>query len=78
MRTNLRKIGNSRGIIIPASLLATCELGDEVDLSLLGKKLVIEAVKQPRANWFSNYQAAGDIDVLDELSVADDQDEWVW
>lgn len=78
MRTNLRKVGNSRGIIIPASLLATCELGDEVELSLVGKKLVIEAVKKPRMNWFSNYQAAADIDLLDELSVADDQDEWEW
>ena len=78
MRANLRKVGNSRGIIIPASLLATCELGDEVELSLVGKKLVIEAVKKPRANWFNNYQEAGDIDVLDELSVTDDQDEWSW
>ena len=26
MRTHLRKIGNSRGVIIPAALLETCEL----------------------------------------------------
>ena len=78
MRANLRKIGNSRGIIIPASFLATCDLGDEIELSLVGKKLVIEAVKKPRMNWFSNYQAVGDIDVVDELSLVDDQDEWVW
>lgn len=31
MRTSLRKIGNSRGIIIPAALLAASEMGDEVD-----------------------------------------------
>ncbi len=78
MRANLRKVGNSRGIIIPAALLASCELGDEVELSLVGKKLVIEAIKKPRTNWFSNYQAAGDLDVFDELSVTDDLDEWQW
>ena len=78
MRANLRKVGNSRGIIIPASLLASCELGDEVELSLVGKTLVIEAVKKPRTNWFDNYQTADDPDVLDELSVAEDWDEWQW
>jgi antitoxin MazE len=30
MLSQLRKIGNSRGIIIPAALLEACELGDEV------------------------------------------------
>ena len=78
MRASLRKVGNSRGIIIPAALLATCELGDEVELSLEGKKLVIEAIKKPRTNWFSNYQAVDDVDVLDEISVTDDVDEWQW
>jgi antitoxin MazE len=32
MRTILRKVGNSRGIIIPAALLAACEMADEVDI----------------------------------------------
>jgi antitoxin MazE len=78
MRANLRKVGNSRGIIIPASLLASCELGDEVELSLVGKTLVIAAVKEPRANWFGNYQVNDDVDVLDELSVTENLDEWQW
>ena len=51
MRTSLRKIGNSRGIIIPAALLAAAEIGDEVELRQEAGKLVIEAVKAPRAGW---------------------------
>lgn len=78
MRASLRKVGNSRGIIIPAALLASCELGDEVELSMVGKKIVIEAVKKPRTDWFTHYQAESDPDVLDELSVSDQHDEWQW
>lgn len=41
MRTSLRKMGNSREIIIPAALLAACEMVDEVDIKLEGNHLVI-------------------------------------
>ena len=49
MRTSLRKIGNSRGIIIPAALLASAEIGEEVELRQEAGRLVVEAVKAPRA-----------------------------
>lgn len=79
MRTSLRKVGNSRGIIIPAALLAECELGDEVELTVQGKKLLVEAVNAPRAGWFTGYQAAGDEDATWLSLPADEPDEeWVW
>ena len=58
MHTTLRKIGNSRGVIIPAALLNACGLIETVDLRLEGSRLVIEAVKTPRADWFQGYDAA--------------------
>lgn len=51
MRINLVKVGNSKGVIIPAAILASCGLKDAVDLQTKGKKLVIEALKLPRAGW---------------------------
>lgn len=78
MRTSLRKVGNSRGIIIPAMMLVACDLGDEVELTLQGKKLVVEALQEPRKGWFANYQAVDDVDVLADLSVGEGDEEWAW
>lgn len=78
MRTKLRKVGNSRGVIIPFALLEACELGDEVDLRVEGKTLVIEAIKAPRSGWFEGYRAQNDIDTLASLPVDEDSGEWEW
>lgn len=78
MQTSLRKIGNSRGVIIPAALLAACEMGDEVDISLVGKSLVIVSVHTPRAGWFTDYQPEIDVEPLAALPVDDATEEWVW
>ncbi|WP_394753489.1 AbrB/MazE/SpoVT family DNA-binding domain-containing protein [Crenothrix sp.] len=78
MRTHLRKIGNSRGVIIPSALLEACELGEEVELRVEGKTLVIEALQVPRSGWFDGYQAETDSDVLASLPVDEDSGEWEW
>jgi antitoxin MazE len=58
MLTTLRKIGNSKGVIIPAALLSACDFADTVELRLEGRRLVIEPVKAPRRDWFEGYDAA--------------------
>jgi antitoxin MazE len=68
MRATVRKIGNSRGVLIPAPLLAECGIADEVDLRLEGARIVIEAVKPARAGWS---EAAAEI-------AARGEDEAVW
>lgn len=78
MRTHLRKIGNSRGVIIPAALLEACELGEEVDLRLEGKTLIIETLKSPRKNWFDGFQAETDSDIWPMLPDDDENSEWEW
>lgn len=78
MRTSLRKIGNSRGIIIPSTLLAASEMGDEVDIRLEGKTLVIAPVKAPRAGWFDGYKPEAEPGPLDALPADEGGEEWVW
>jgi antitoxin MazE len=78
MRTSLRKIGNSRGIIIPAALLASAEIGEEVELRQEAGRLVIEAVRAPRAGWFDGYNAEEDEDFWADLPFDEGIDEWVW
>ena len=78
MRINLVKVGNSKGVIIPAAILATCGLKDAVELQIKGKKLIIEALKQPRAGWFDGYQPEPDEAVLDAIPADEGDSEWVW
>jgi antitoxin MazE len=78
MRTHLRKVGNSRGVIIPVALLEACGLGDEVDLRMEGKTLVIEALHAPRSGWFEGFKPEADNDVMASLPVDDDSGDWEW
>lgn len=78
MRTSLRKVGNSRGIIIPSTLLAACEMGDEVEIRLEGKNLLICPVKAPREGWFKNYQPEKDEEPFVSLPPDEGDEQWVW
>lgn len=47
MKTNIRKIGNSSGMILPSAILKKLNLsdGDEVDVSESGNKIMITPKK---------------------------------
>jgi antitoxin MazE len=54
MRTPVRKMGNSSGVIIPKPILAQlgAKTGDDLDLSLEDGRIVLAPAKQhPRAGW---------------------------
>lgn len=54
MRTAVRKLGNSSGVIIPKSLLdeVGIVMGDVLDMVLDDGRIVLAPVaKQPRAGW---------------------------
>ena len=54
MRSVVRKMGNSSGIIIPKPILAEIgtKAGDDVDVLVEGGRIVIELVRSyPRAGW---------------------------
>jgi antitoxin MazE len=82
MRTSLRKIGNSRGIIIPAALLAAAEIGEEVELRLEAGRLVIESVKAPRAGWAEAAAAIAatgkEEEVWPDFFEDEEHSEWTW
>jgi len=78
MRIHLRKVGNSQGIIIPAALLEACDFGEEIEMRIEGKSLVIEAVKSPRSGWFDGYLPNADEDVWETLPVVESIEEWQW
>lgn len=80
MRTVVRKVGNSRGVLIPAAFLTECGVGTEIEMRQEGKGLVIEPVKTIRAGWFDSYQVDRETDAWEEdmtLTPVENED-WQW
>lgn len=79
VRTAIRKLGNSSGVIIPKSMLAEIGVaaGDAVDLSLQDGRIAITPVRRrPREGWaeaFREIAEAGD-DALVWPEFANDDD----
>lgn len=51
MRIKLTKIGNSSGVRIPKAILTDCGFGNEADLEVRHKMIILSPIKEPRAGW---------------------------
>ena len=82
-QTKIIKIGNSRGVRIPQTLLVQAGLTDEVEMMVEGERLVIQPLHMVREGWneqFSNMALQGDDHLVDEISQNSrwDEVEWEW
>ena len=83
MKTQLVRIGNSRGVRIPKPLIEQCGLGNNVELRVENDCLVISPQRQPRQGWEEAFREAGSA-INDErlLETAEpnefDRKEWKW
>jgi antitoxin MazE len=78
MRSSVRKIGNSAGVILPEPFLANigAEIGDAVDVTLKDGRIVIVAVggapkKHPRDGWEEEARA------MTKAGLTDEEREWL-
>jgi antitoxin MazE len=84
VRTRIIKIGNSRGIRIPKSLLEHAGLGEEVELEAQHNQILIRPVAKPRQGWaeaFRGMAEHGDDQLLDQELTGRtrwDEEEWEW
>jgi len=87
MLTTMRRIGNSRGVLIPAAFLASCQIEDQVDMQLQDGQIVIKPVRrQLREGWFTDAGSASPVALAQEQAEAQDwsapstmdDSEWVW
>ena len=64
MRSAVRKMGNSSGVIIPKPLLAQvgAKAGDDVEIDVEGGRIVIAPVRHPRAGWAEAARALAETD----------------
>lgn len=83
IRTKVVKIGNSRGIRLPKSVLEQCGLGETVELDVQDGTLVVRPVRDPRAGWdeaFRRMAERGDDRLIDGnwQPTNFEQAEWEW
>lgn len=84
MRTNIIRIGNSRGIRIPKAVLDQCGFESAVELEVGDRQLVIRPAERPRQGWdeaFRRMAEHGDDELLDgglASRSAWDAAEWEW
>ena len=81
-RSKIIKIGNSRGIRIPRTILEQAGLTDDVELIVEGNQLIIHSARLPRQGWdahFASMTEHQDDKLLDQESPTQfDSDEWAW
>jgi antitoxin MazE len=83
MRSSIRKIGNSKGIIIPQSILKECLIDEVVSIEVKDKHIIISAPEEvKRKGWeeaFKKMAENGD-DHLIVPDVFNDEDiaDWTW
>ncbi len=81
MKASIIQIGNSQGLRIPKPILEQCGFGDEVELKVHDKELVIKSASRVRQNWAEAFKAMahnGDDNLLDFVTTEWDEDGWEW
>ena len=82
MKVNLVRIGNSRGLRIPKTIIEECGLGNAVELHVKRGQIVITPERKPREGWAKAFKSAGPSDsdelLLEGAPNAFDRNEGKW
>lgn len=85
MKMQLIKIGNSRGVRLPKSVIEQVGLEDGIELEVRSNEVAIRPAKRkPRAGWAESFKAmaeAGDDALIDgplPSLTKFDEEEWEW
>ncbi len=85
MKTQIIKIGNSKGIRIPKPILEECGFSKEVEIQIKNKKLIIFSPIKTRIGWKKEFERLTKKNKKDE-TLRDfeniehnwDENEWKW
>ncbi|MDQ3536937.1 MAG: AbrB/MazE/SpoVT family DNA-binding domain-containing protein [Bacteroidota bacterium] len=83
MKARIRIIGNSQGIILPKEVIERCKLQEEVEITVSGDHIIIQAPKYKRSSWEATFKKAvgkeeGVLDNADLILNDWDNKEWEW
>lgn len=82
MKAHIVRIGNSRGIRLPKTLIQQAQLEDEVELQAEPGRILISKPSQPRAGWADaarRMREQGEDHLIDQpMPTRFDKEEWKW
>jgi len=82
MRARIVRVGNSRGVRLPKTLLEQSGLDDEVEIHAEPGRIIIESAWRPREGWAEAARVMAerrDDALLDEPTPTEfDAEEWTW
>jgi len=85
MKTRIVQIGNSQGIRIPKVILDQTQIGQEVELEVRKRNIIIRPLRKCREGWLEAFHKMAeqhDDILLDRefLSIQSswDEEEWTW
>lgn len=84
MKTRIRKIGNSAGVLLSKNILSECKINedDEVSLLVVEGKIVIEKLhRSSREGWEQQLKSVNALNDQPETDIIEndfDKEEWTW
>jgi antitoxin MazE len=82
IKTPIRQIGNSKGVILPAGVLKSVGAYSELEMRVEGKQIILEPTTELRKDWFKNVTPESIESTAEERewdeAVLDDDSEWEW
>ena len=80
MKTNIIKVGNSKGLILSKTILEKYQIKNEVNIILQDEYLIIEPVNKPRVGWDEQFHEAqspqGNEQFIPDVFEDDEQLPW--
>jgi antitoxin MazE len=56
MKTDVIRIGNSKGVRLPSTILKQCGIGSKVEIEVRDNEIILKPVKSPREGWQDAFQ----------------------
>jgi antitoxin MazE len=81
MKAKIIPIGNSQGLRIPKPILKQCGFGQDVEIEIHDKKLIIKSSNKARHNWgkaFETMHQNEDDKLIEFAQNQWDEEEWEW
>ena len=83
MEVKISNIGNSKGIIIPKTIIEQCGLKERVNLEVKDNCLIVSSKSDVRQGWEEAIIAAGasnndELLMGEDLERSWDEEEWSW
>lgn len=83
MKSQIIKIGNSKGLRLPKSVIEQCEFNETVELEIKNKRLIVSSSRKPREGWaesFAEINIKPENELMKNFKHIDHEidDDWTW